>query len=602
MSDEPRLASGVERAIRIPESFAAAWREGRRPQIERYLENTAEPDSLWLLPELLRIDLEERERRGERPTAEEYQQRFPAHAALIASAFNARSRQRSGELEAGTVLGDFRIEKWIGAGGMGIVYLARQVSLNRLAALKVLGSALTDQTDIARFRREAQAIAKLNHPGIAGLYFVGQDGHICYIAIEYIDGMSMRELMKALALSVSNHASIDSVLQATSTGEAGPALRFDDPTQTYIPEPSVQGRPVAPNVAAQTVKRLIGTATYIRRCCEIARDAAIALAHAHDRGVIHRDIKPENILLDRQGKPHLIDFGLARFYEDVTLTNTGALVGTPMYMSPEQVTGRLKIDHRTDIYSLGIVLYEMLTLNRPFTSPSREGILRQIVTKAMVPLTWKNKAVPRDLESVIHKSIAKDPDDRYQSAAIFAREIDLLLEGKSISAMPYHYKFDDRSLIAERPGTVVLVAFSQLLFAFMFIVAMIYIYGSRTVLAVSEDQIIRAYTILTILLSTLAYALFLLGRSIMSGYDISRKIMLAEFFLFIIYIIYNVLSTLFYNSAPIDQIASQLGTYFLLLILSSLPVIVLLSHRTKDWFRQATRLRAEHKRQQLAAR
>src|SRR3954469_6622522 len=110
---------------------------------------------------------------------------------------------------------------------------------------------------------------------------------------------------------------------------------------------------------------------YIRRCCEIVRDAALALAHAHERGVTHRDIKPENLLLDRQGLVHLIDFGLARFFEDVSLTNTGALVGTPMYMSPEQISGHIKIDHRTDVYSLGLVLYELLILRRPMIAATR---------------------------------------------------------------------------------------------------------------------------------------------------------------------------------------------------------------------------------------
>jgi serine/threonine protein kinase len=147
----------------------------------------------------------------------------------------------------------------------------------------------------------------------------------------------------------------------------------------------------------------------------------------------------------------LIDFGLARFYEDVTLTNTGALVGTPMYMSPEQVTGRIELDHRTDIYSLGLVLYEMLTLGRPFSSPTRESMLRQIVTKAMIPLSWKNRAVPRDLESVVHKATAKDPDDRYQSALAFAEDLRCVLSRGSIAARPYRYKLDGRDIAAERP-------------------------------------------------------------------------------------------------------------------------------------------------------
>jgi serine/threonine protein kinase len=423
------------------------------------LRKFADSDISLLLPELLRIELRERRQKGEKPTPEEYQPRFPAHTDLIAIVFNAAQRRSSGELESGVTIGDFCIEKRIGAGGMGIVYLARQVSLNRLVALKVLGSALTDRTDIARFQREAQAIAKLNHPGIAGVHFVGQDGAICYIAIEYIDGMSLRELMKRLSSANNQGQPIDDILQATSVGGAAQQVRFDDPTVTLSPEPSPEENRPVPDMTAQTVKRLITSSDYIRRCCEIVRDAAVALAHAHERGVIHRDIKPENILLDRDGKPHLIDFGLARFYEDVTLTNTGALVGTPLYMSPEQVTGRLKIDQRTDIYSLGLVLYEMLTLSKPFSSPSREGILRQIVTKAMVPVGWKNKALPRDLESVVHKATARDPDERYESALALADDIGHVLGNQPTAAKPYRYKFDGKEIAAERPREIIYVSF-----------------------------------------------------------------------------------------------------------------------------------------------
>ena len=145
-------------------------------------------------------------------------------------------------------------------------------------------------------------------------------------------------------------------------------MRFDDRTETYSDEPAPEENRIGPGEVSPEASRLMGTKDYIRRICEIVNTVALALAHAHERGVIHRDVKPENILLDRCGNAYLIDFGLARFFQDATVTQTGALLGTPMYMSPEQITGRIELDHRTDIYSLGIVLYEMLTLRRPFSS------------------------------------------------------------------------------------------------------------------------------------------------------------------------------------------------------------------------------------------
>src|SRR5262249_52393026 len=234
--------------------------------------------------------------------------------------------------------------------------------------------------------------------------------------------------------------------------------RFDEPTAAYDSAPvsetcSGNGEPLAGRVS-----QVVRSPTYIVRCCEIARDVAEALAHAHERGVIHRDIKPENLLLDGSGKVHIVDFGLARFYEDMTLTNTGALVGTPMYMSPEQVSGRLDVDHRTDVYSLGLVLYEMLTLRRPIEAATREGVLRQVMTKSRPPLSSKNPAVSRDLTSVVHKAIAHDADERYSSAAALAADLQNVIDDRPVSAPPYRYRADLREIAAERPRVVTMIS------------------------------------------------------------------------------------------------------------------------------------------------
>jgi hypothetical protein len=198
---------------------------------------------------------------------------------------------------------------------------------------------------------------------------------------------------------------------------------------------------------------------HVRRSVEIIRDAALALAHAHERGVVHRDVKPENLLLDRSGQIRLIDFGVARFFEDVTITSTGQIVGTPTYMSPEQVTGRLEVDHRTDIYSLGLVLYELLTLGRAVDAPTREGVLRHVVTKALPPVSGLNRTVPPALMAVVHKAAAKDPDERYQTAEAFADDLKNVLEGKPVSAPPYRFRLDEREIDAERPKSIIAISF-----------------------------------------------------------------------------------------------------------------------------------------------
>ncbi len=368
----------------------------------------------------------------------------------------ALDASRGLDLDAPDVrVGDFLIERRLGSGGMGVVYQARQVSLGRVVALKVLGDSLNRPDAIARFRREAQAVAKLDHPHIAGVYYVGQDRSLCYMAMEYVDGASLRRVLNVLECRPGS--TIASALESLAAGEAeAPAVRFDDPTVTLIP--SIH-EPAGPDGSPPGPRSRTTSADHIRRAVEIARDAALALAHAHERGVVHRDVKPENLLLDRSGQVRLIDFGIARFFEDATLTRTGQIVGTPMYMSPEQVTGRLEVDHRTDIYSLGLVLYELLALGRPVVAPTREGVLRHVVTKALAPVSGINRAVPANLMAVVHKAASKDPDDRYQAAGAFALDLQNVLDGKPVAAPPYRFRLDEREIDAERPKAIIGISF-----------------------------------------------------------------------------------------------------------------------------------------------
>jgi len=374
-------------------------------------------------------------------------------------------------LEAGVQIGDFRIERRLGAGGMGIVYLARQTSLNRPVALKVLGQALSRSTDVKRFQREAQAAARLKHPAIAQVYYIGQDRHLCYLAMELIDGISLRRVLDRLGTATETESSLDTAVQMELTEQpSAAAVRFDAPTEDSDLDSGAKADKNAllnPYLSPQA-RELRTNQAHVRRVCEVVRDAALALAHAHEQGVVHRDIKPDNLLLDRKGKLHVIDFGVARFFDDQSVTYTGQLVGTPLYMSPEQVTGRGTIDARTDIYSLGLVLYELLALRPPIEATNRENLLRTIVTKPLPPVSWRNAAVKNDLERIVHKATLKDPDLRYATAASFAADIENYLAGKPVSAGAYQFRLDEREIAAARPSQAVSAAVTFFILGFFF--------------------------------------------------------------------------------------------------------------------------------------
>ncbi len=385
---------------------------------------------------------------------------------------------QSGEsLEAGVQIGDFRIERRIGAGGMGIVYQARQISLNRPVALKVLGQSLKRPGDLTRFQREAQAAARLAHPGVANIYFIGQDRHICYLAMELVDGVSLRRVLDRLGqANVASNGLDTAAREELAHDDLASPQRFDQPTEDHAPATvqTASGKEgVNPYLTPQAIQ-LRSDNDHIRRACELVRDVAEALAHAHERGVVHRDIKPDNILLDKRGQVHVIDFGVARFFDDLSVTYTGQLVGTPLYMSPEQVTGRGPIDQRTDIYSLGLVLYELLTLRPPLEATHRENLLRTIVTKPLPPVTWRNRAVPEPLLRIVHKATQKDPDQRYATGAELVADLNRFLAGQSVSAPPYHFRLDEREIVAARPAGVVLAAFISVAISFLLAMSMLF--------------------------------------------------------------------------------------------------------------------------------
>jgi hypothetical protein len=274
--------------------------------------------------------------------------------------------------------GDYELLKEIGRGGMGVVYKARQLSLNRVVALKmILAGQLAGPDDVQRFRTEAEAAAKVDHPGIVPIFQVGQQDGQHYYSMAYIEGQS-------LAARLANG-------------------------------------PVSPQQAA-----------------ELTRDIAQAIHYAHDRGIVHRDLKPGNVLLDSQGRPRVTDFGLAKRIDiEAGLTGTGQILGTPHYMAPEQAAGQVRqIGPPTDVYALGAILYVLLVGRPPFQSANSIDVLSQVLEQEPVSPRTLDSLVPRDLNTICLKCLEKDPTRRYGSALDLADDLQRFLDGEPIQARP----------------------------------------------------------------------------------------------------------------------------------------------------------------------
>ncbi len=320
-------------------------------------------------------------------------------------------------------LGDFVLVREIGRGGMGIVYEARQTSLGRRVALKVLPFAsILDSRQIARFRNEAQAAAQLHHPNIVPVHAVGVERGVHYYAMQFIDGQS---LDRAIAqLRDKSRGGLSKAGSRTGTASS------DNDTE---------------RIAAQPTRWSDGKSFLTRKCDEpyfqsvvrLGVQAAGALHYAHEYGIVHRDIKPSNLLLDSDGRVWVADFGLARCQSEATLTRTGDVVGTMRYMSPEQAIGKSAlIDHRTDVYSLGATLYELLTLRPAFPGDDGPALLRQIDQDEPRRLRQIRPELPADLETVILKAMAKRRDERYATAQDLADDLQRVLDGKPTLAKP----------------------------------------------------------------------------------------------------------------------------------------------------------------------
>ena len=361
------------------------------------------------------------------------------------------------------VLGDFRILREVGRGGMGVVYEAEQISLGRRVALKVLPlAAAMDPKQMQRFQLEAHAAACLHHTNIVPVHAVGCERGVPFYAMQFIEGRSLAQLIAELRrlegleqaeqppgelADMSTSTLAASLLrgrfarpdgkpgdQGTATTPLGP-----DETDATMPTPrqgseGSDGTTPRPGGAASSGSSTRSSA-YIRTVAQFGVQVAEALDHAHTRGILHRDIKPGNLLLDDQGQLWVTDFGLAQIQGNPGLTLSGDILGTLRYMSPEQALARrVVIDGRTDIYSLGVTLYELLTLRPAFDGKDRQEILRKIAEEEPASPRKLNAAVPRDLETILLKATAKEPAGRYATAKELADELRRFLDHKPIKA------------------------------------------------------------------------------------------------------------------------------------------------------------------------
>jgi serine/threonine protein kinase/tetratricopeptide (TPR) repeat protein len=407
MSDaELQVDSSVESLVgRVADEFLRRQRDGERPDVEEYIAHYPQAAEL-LRTVLASLRLLDCSRGGADvpPTA------GPAPTAVAAE-----------EVEG--TLGDFRIRREVGRGGMGVVYEAVQISLGRPVALKVLPfAAALDARQLQRFKNEAQAAACLHHTNIVPVFAVGCERGVHFYAMQLIDGQTLAAVIHDLRQREDGVVPADPqrTVAWTPRSPAGAAQTGDTNT---------------PLAQALSTERPTRSPAFCRTAARLGVQAAHALEHAHALGIIHRDVKPGNLMIDGRGNLWVTDFGLAHIQGDAKLTMTGDLLGTLRYMSPEQALAqRVVVDHRTDVYSLGATLYELLTLKPAFGGRDRGELLRQIAFEEPCPARRINKAIPAELETIVHKAMAKNPSERYATAQDFADDLERFLKDEPIRA------------------------------------------------------------------------------------------------------------------------------------------------------------------------
>jgi len=420
--DEPEIPGDDPRVLALAREYLAELEAGKIPERETFIERC---------PDL----------------AEELGECFDGIELAHAMRPISRTDLLAELTQSPEPLGDFQIVRQIARGGMGVVYEAIQLSLGRRVALKVLPfAAALDQRQLQRFKIEAHAAAQLHHSNIVPVYAVGCERGVHYYAMQLIKGQSLGELLHEWR-------------EGTGNGGADPN------TSSRLPL-STETAAVARSETAGPKKSRWKTAA------RIIAEVADALEFAHAAGVIHRDIKPANILLDGQGRVWVTDFGLAQVATDVTLTRSGEMLGTLRYMSPEQGMGqRGQADHRTDIYSLGATLYELLTLKPIFSGDDRATLLLRILQEEPTAPRQLDRTIPIELETIVLKAIAKSPTERYATAEELAADLRRFMSERPILARRPTWIDHSRKWLRRHPGFLVAVGVVGLISAMVMAIA-----------------------------------------------------------------------------------------------------------------------------------
>lgn len=419
------------------------------------LSNTTDREPI----EAVAAEYAERCRCGERVSIEEYAQRFPDLADEIRNLFpaikameqlNAKRAMDSGATRnrIPEQFGDYRVIGEIARGGMGIVYEAEQLTLGRRVAVKVLPRhALTRERDIRRFEREAQTAAKLHHSNIVPVFGVGQDDGHHYIVMQLIRGVGLDEILSETKRMVTGErgsitSARSSTVKRSAIGLLENELRRDTAVncnaETVVSSSGdddseqTESSTNSPSIPSLLQIQSVVGAEYSKNVARIGLQAAEALHYAHTHDTLHRDVKPGNLLLDAEGCVWMADFGLAKAVENDSVTNSGDVVGTLAYVAPERFRG--ETTERSDIYSLGITLHEMLTLQRAFTGKDRVTIMSQVANERLPSPRMFNPCVPRDLETIVMKAASHDAADRYATAGDLASDLEAFLADRPIQA------------------------------------------------------------------------------------------------------------------------------------------------------------------------
>ena len=391
-NDRPSLDDPVEETC---DAFERAFHEGLNPKIEEFVNDVPQSVATELLIELLNIEIELRQREGEKIVAEDYEKRFPECASLIREILPNTDQDRDTAKPVNTKadfdfetthhnnasrhrFSHFELINEVGRGGMGVVYRAIDLRLSRVVALKmILCGEFAGEEMISRFQSEARAAALLDHPGIVPIYDVGEFEGQRYFSMAFVEGENLADRIQETTLSNRE--------------------------------------------AADTIRQL-----------------ADAIAYAHSQGVVHRDLKPANIILDQAGHPRITDFGLAKHVEDDNeLTATGQVLGTPGYMAPEQASGdHTQVGVASDIYGLGAILYCSLTGRPPFKAATVSATLRQVIDHEPISPRQLNPLVDIDLETICLKCLSKEPRRRFVTAKELSADLDRYLQGVPVQARP----------------------------------------------------------------------------------------------------------------------------------------------------------------------